>query len=570
MTTPFARPLPPLVDLPAPRRLPREATNLVPPGEIIAESTGALRRRLLRICWAPGLVLLGLWYLLLVLYVAGSSPTYWFLSLLAGLAERAYFRAALAELGFTASGLWTAFLLLPAAATVLSLLAMLLAPGLVAGLQPRRFLTERDFQHEVSTRVTAMLMAPPTVIVLAWPLTVMVGMPQPWTGLGAGQLSSWSLAVGALPLAWLAVRRLVGAPSLLGITAAAELEATGRIARDPEERRAAAEQARAQDRRHLPPNLDDPALRAAATPRGALAALAHITRASLRWVLPAAAGAGGMIFWVTDVVTVFVGLTAMDLTEVSSPLRWQHALVVAPTILIVLLGLALLPALAVPLAASQRDLVRDLRSHPEWAHRARVNPWEARVVTLTGWFAALWGLSWTIVAVIALDLLQVANGVTVAWAVVTALVLVPLLGGAAASGMRSGLRDVLYGPAGDFMRRESPYALIAPEVGTRSDRAKDPAVRAALRKRLQAGGGDHALEIFDLDVAGERLWVDDSAPGAKDTAVRAADLVQGTLPDFGSEGSAHTGGGIPAGDASDLQAAPPHRIPESVTGLREP
>src|SRR5690606_16395345 len=131
------------------------------------------------------------------------------------------------------------------------------------------------------------------------------------------------------------------------------------------------------------------------------------------------------------------------------------------------------------------------------------------------------------------------------WVLVTtiALVVVPLLGFAASSGMKQGLRDVLYGPAGDYMRRTSPYALVAPEIGTRAQRAADPAVRAALRKRLQAEGGDHTLEIFDLDAAGERLWVDDSEPGAKDTAVRAADLERGLLPDFGGEGSQLTGGG---------------------------
>jgi hypothetical protein len=91
-------------------------------------------------------------------------------------------------------------------------------------------------------------------------------------------------------------------------------------------------------------------------------------------------------------------------------------------------------------------------------------------------------------------------------------------------------------------------------------------VRAALRKRLQADGGDHALEIFDLDASGERLWVDDSAPGATDTAVREADLAQGVLPDFGGEGSALTGGGRPA---DGEQAASLHDIPDSVTGLRE-
>ena len=115
------------------------------------------------------------------------------------------------------------------------------------------------------------------------------------------------------------------------------------------------------------------------------------------------------------------------------------------------------------------------------------------------------------------------------------------------------------------MRRETPHALVAPDIGTRADRAADPAVRAALRKRLQAESGDHTLEIFDLDAAGERLWVDDDEPGATDTAVRAADLARGQLPDFGGEGSAFTGGGQSHDDA----AAPRHGIPDSVTGLRE-
>ena len=91
------------------------------PAEIIAESTAAIRRRLLRRSWAPGLVLLGLWYLLLALYVVGSSPTFWFFSLLASLAEPVLLRSALVDLGFTSTGLWTAFLLVPAAGTALRL-----------------------------------------------------------------------------------------------------------------------------------------------------------------------------------------------------------------------------------------------------------------------------------------------------------------------------------------------------------------------------------------------------------------------------------------------------------------
>src|SRR5699024_2044569 len=216
MTSPHARPLPPLRDLPPPQRLPRESTSLVPPGEIIAESKAALRRRLLRIVWAPGLVLLGLWYVLLWLYVSGASPTFWFLSLLAALGDASYLDNAILSLGFTPSGARTAFMLVPAAATLLSLPTPLPAPALVAALPP------------------------PVLIVLALPVTVLLGMPQPWSGLGAGALSSWCLGIAALLLAWVWVRRLVPASKLLGITDPASLLTTARIDRDLDRRAAAA------------------------------------------------------------------------------------------------------------------------------------------------------------------------------------------------------------------------------------------------------------------------------------------------------------------------------------------
>src|SRR5699024_3603394 len=192
-------------------------------------------------------------------------------------------------------------------------------------------------------------------------------------------------------------------------------------------------------------------------------------RAGLRGSPPAAAGVVGLLFGSPARVTVLSRLSAAGLTQMSSPLRWQQLVVTAPILLLVLLGLALSPALSVILAAPQRDQVRDQRTHQEWTHRARVNPWEARVVALSGWFGAGWSLLGAVLAAVVLQLLQLATALTWAWIVMIGLVLVPRQGLAVASAMRSGLRDVLYGPAGDYMRRESPYVLVAPEVGTRAD-----------------------------------------------------------------------------------------------------
>ena len=124
----------------------------MPPAEIIADSKSALRRRLLRISWAPGLLLLGLWYVLLVLYVVGASPTFWFLTLLVSLGEPAMLRATTAQLGLTAGGLWAAFLLLPLLATVVSLAVTALAPSAIAGMDPRRHLSERGVHRRTSPR----------------------------------------------------------------------------------------------------------------------------------------------------------------------------------------------------------------------------------------------------------------------------------------------------------------------------------------------------------------------------------------------------------------------------------
>lgn len=565
MTSPHSRTLPPLTDLPPPPRLPEEETHLVSPGEIMVESRREILRSLLRRLWAPALVLLGLWYVLLTLYVVGASPTFWFFSLLAGLGDPAYLRQAMSALNFTSEGLWTAFLLLPAVATMLSLLGALLVPRLIAPLQPRRFLSETQFQRGVEDRTTAMLLALPVLTVLALPLTVVLGLPQPWTGLGAGPLSVWCAGLIALELAWVLVRRTVPAARLLGITSHEVLHTEARIGTDPERRRAAARQYLAQDRRHLPPNPGTPAADGARSPRGALTALALIARSALTWVLPALAGTSWLVLGIADLVTVLGSLSATGLSQVETPLHWQHLAVGLPLLVLVAAGCALAPALAIQLSSGHRAQVRDQRTYAEWAHRARVNPWEARACALTGWLCAGWALAGTVLAAVLLPLLGAGTALTWVFLTLLALMVVPLLGLAATQAMKSGLRDVLYGPAGGYMRRQAPYALVAPEFGTRADRAKDPAVRAALRKRLQADGGDHALEIFDLDAAGERLWVDENAPGASDTAVRQADLAQGVLPDFGSEGSAFTGGGnSPSEQASHL-----HDIPDTVTGLRE-
>lgn len=570
MTPARDQPLAPLTDLPPPQQLAPEDTWLTPPREILAESRRSITAGLLRIAWAPALILIALWYVLLILYVMGGSPTYWGLGALASLAEPALLRTIMYQLGFTSSGLWTAFLLLPVGATVVSLVLLPLATAAIAPMNPRRHLSEKGFQHAVATRVTAVLMIPPILTVAALPVTVAVGVSQPWSGIGAGSLTVLALGVVALQLAWVSIRGRVTAPLVLGIRSATALETTARLERDLDQRHAAARKVLAQDRRHLPPTPGSPQVHGALTVRGAATALGLILRACLVWVVPALMGIAWIVFGITDMVVTFSGIAEMELSAGPSPLRWQALAVGAPLLGLSLLAIALTPALAVLLSSGARNHVIDQRTYPSWAHRARVNPWEQRVVHLTGWLSALIVLGATVVLGAALVLLGAANSLAWVWMTLNLLVIAPLLGMAAAAAMRTGLRDVLYGPAGQYMRRETEHALIAPDIGTRTNRAEDPAVRAEMRRRLQEQGGDHALEIFDLDAAGERLWVDDSLPGATDTQVRAADVEHGRLPDFGADDSpftAPTDEGLTRGRPQHPDGR--HEIPDSVTAPRE-
>ena len=137
----------------------------------------------------------------------------------------------------------------------------------------------------------------------------------------------------------------------------------------------------------------------------------------------------------------------------------------------------------------------------------------------------------------ALARVNAALAMTWSGAVVLLLLAVPMAGLTVAAALRRDARTVLYGPAGRYTRRATPFRLVAPSLGTRAQRAADPAVRAEMRRRIAAEGRD-PFGLRDLDAeAGDRLWVDDSQPGARAAEVRPGDVEQGLLPDFGGEGS---------------------------------
>src|SRR5699024_9981844 len=204
-------------------------------------------------------------------------------------------------------------------------------------------------------------------------------------------------------------------PLGLGLQSAAALGTTARLDRDLDKRHAAALTVLAQDRRHLPPTPGTPQAAGALTPRGATTALAVILRSSLTWVVPALMGVAWIVFGITYIVVTFSGISDLELNPGPSPLRWQALAAGLPLLGLSLLAIAMTPALAGLLSNGMRSQVTDQRTYPSWAHRARVNPWEQRVVNLTGWLNALIVLGATVVLGLALVLLDAVNGLAWVW-----------------------------------------------------------------------------------------------------------------------------------------------------------
>lgn len=552
---------PPLLRLPEPRRMAPTDPAAVLPGEYLVDSRRELLRRLARRSWAPALVLWPLWLCLVGLYVLGTAPTYWLFTLLAALGDSTYLRQSVLLMGFSRTGLLLAFLGLPLLATALSLLLLSVSAAWVGRLRPRELLDESAFQRAVSLRAALPLIAPAYAVIALLVLAVMVQAPLQWTGLSAGALSSLALGIGLCLIAQTILRRVLSAPRLLGVPSAAALEYAALLG--PQEQRGeAAGCLRAQDRRHLPPHREE------LGPASVLRALRVTARGWCLWVFPAGLGLAWVVFAITDVVVLFSRLSSMDTSQrAPAQLPWQLLAISVPLGALTALGLGLAPFAAMRLSRSLRGRVTDLRTHRSWTDRVRVNPWEGAVATRTGLLQAAVVLIAVLVLGAGLGLTGALTAVGWVWLVLDVLVLVPFIGVAGTWAMRRHLRYVVYGRAGSFMRRRTPWAMVAPQYGTRADRADDPVVIAEIRRRRRAAVGEHGLEpVGPLSDGAAGMPGVVGAAGSVGTAgagptggSRAGEEPVG-LPDFGAEDSVPPAGGGPRRG---------HAIPGSTTELRE-
>lgn len=519
----YERHLPPLTELPEPPRREAMDTVTVLPDEYLLDSRRALLLRMLRTCWAPALVLLGLWLLLVASYVIGAGPTNWALSLLAASAEPGILRQAMVTYGFSPRSLTLSFVVLPLVATVVSLLPLPLGAMLIARVQPRSYLSEQAFQRAVATRATAPLMAVPLLAILVAVCSALLQGPLPWKALAAGPSAAVAAGLGWTMLAWLLVRRWMSASRLLGVP---DVEALTRSATvGPQEgRSAAAQQVLAQDRRHLPPSRERPA--AAMIGRTLL-----VTARSWRtWVIPAALGIAWCIFSGVDAAVLIQRLSVSSFTsDLRTEMPAAFYLIALVVLLVFVPAIGAWPMAAMRLARPERANVRDLRTYRTWADRRRVNPWEEKVVRLVGIGHGAIAIACTALLAVLLVLFEVTPVGTWVWITLDVVVLAPLIGGAGYAAMREGLRDVVYGPAGWYMRRRTPYALVAPEAGTRAERAEDPLVRAEMRRREQSGAEGRS----DASGSDDRDRTEHLPPGALPSQIDDDMIARGALPDFG-------------------------------------
>lgn len=503
---------PPLTNLPDPTALPEDLPPL--PREIMLESRSVLTRRILRGFWRSAIVLLVLWGLLVLGYVWATGPTIWVMTpLLATMSDGALGMIA-SLLRYSLAGIGLALLVVPVLGTALSLAMVPVASRWAGRVDPRRLLRAADLPRVVASRVALCLILPPVAVVLALVVAVACQAPLHWGDLSYGALAGLGIGGVFIGCAHLILRRTVRGPALV---------VPEPLPGDLGGRALAPEQVAAQDRRHLPPAGIE------ASPRLLGRALLVTLRGTARWTGFALLGTMWLVFGLADFLIVMGRMAdAVSRAEVggdemvyASTLPWS-TYVLGGLVLLLVLGLfSVAPLLAVGLSRGARSQVTDQRTVDSWSRRREVNPWEARVCALVAWIDAV-GVALAAIALgIVLGVLGELGALGWIWVLFVVLVLAPLVLGGAHSAMREGLRDVLYGPEGRYMRRRTRWARLVPELGTRTQLAADPVIAARIRREEPPTDGGATPEGLPAHVVEAPPMAPPNTP-------------DGALPDFGT------------------------------------
>lgn len=480
---PSAQSLPPLLDLPEPEKLPTGDDVVDLPEEVLFDSAQVMRKRAGWKIWvwmaAAGAVS---WGILGAVFLGSISPLVMFLPLFA-LAEPGFISSFLGGLGVS---LWEVLLLACGAApfgALVGLGAAALGLRSVARLRPREYLTEKLFRQAIGWSFAKWLMWPQlAVIAMSMLLTALPGnsfMLADFSYIAvAGYLSMIAVVIVSVPFTAGCAR----SANPLGLPGHSELEMKRQAAMGTPKFAEYTRVMFAQDRRHLPRNT------LVVSARMFLASFCTLLRYRA-WQIVLFAALLAPFYFLADLVQLFSNIE--DLKQVNNATDFSLMTRLAFVLLVIAWASALawLPPLVLSLfhliPPSKRG-VRDQRTYPTISERLSVNRWERGVV----WATTLSLAAIEAVCLVAFIVVQVAsNDAGEASSVHTgALAFAGFV--ACALGMIStyraiaiDLRTIVYGPAGWYMRREVPFAAIAPKRGTRAEMADDPRVRVAVRER---------------------------------------------------------------------------------------
>ena len=558
----------PLTELPEPPLI-EEAGEPLLPSEILAESTIELHNRAaLRIYpWAAAIGAF-FWVLFICMVLSVGNPVLMMVGLLFAMIGGAdTLVASAALLGAAGAGL------------ILSLAMIPLGVFWAGRIRPRELLSEAAFQRAIAHRIALAFSAPMAcaclILAALFVTSPLRELPTYWYA------SSWFIlpnlflpGLTTLVMFW-AVRGALRAANPFKLPIPAQLLTAASQAPTSAEAARLLGIVHAQDRRHLPPNV--PRLNARVLARSTL----QVAKTAVPVLFMAAPG----VTMIVQLISLSGPSTAQSnpsipvIDIVGAPLQWWVLPAVIGVSLAWLACAGPIPAVLMALLRPKPGQVQDLRTYTTPAERYRVNRWEYRVVVLSNLLIQLV----TALTAIGFALIAVGGGgdpgsimmaVILFW-----ITLLPFNALFTQAIMGRNLRQIVYGPAGRYMRRRTPIAAVTLLGTTRSAYANQPDVRAAVRdaeakaaaqpapasnppaSQAPAPTGQPAHSNSGHAPAGA---TPNGAEAAVPSGVAAAAAEQPVvaLPDFGGQGDLYT-----EFEVSEPATRDDYAIPEDLDSL---
>lgn len=447
----------------------------VAPSEVILESRAALRRRIVRHSARPMLVMAGVWFLLVLGYAHSAAPAFLVMSPLVMLGGQLSFTQVLLNAGLGPWSLVFALVLVPILGAGLGLVGALAVSGWVARLRPREFRLAVEVPRAAAERLALGYAAPALLAVLAAAVLAVAGVELPWKELTWGPIAGIGGAVAILAGVIAGVLpRSIRILDILRPDAGTAAGRTGAGSPSDEGTAASAAPALTAGDQEIVDIRMSPRTRVAPFPGPELRTLGALARRSVSLVaIPT-----GIVLWVTGGIGDLV-VVIDRVSEDGAGGGTGRGL----TLLAVGVGVVLAGLVAAACAAAPRLAVRLRRSSVSstaaWdprsdAAREAARPWQAKVtgsiMRLMAGAVLLGSVLWWPLGALAAP----GSGIVPTTAIIGILVVSPLMLAVGRWVGDTDLWDVLDGRLGQYSLRRSPWALVAPEMGTRTQMADDP------------------------------------------------------------------------------------------------